>query len=126
MNITDVRVRILNTQTRLKAVSSITIDNQFAIHDIRIIESEDGLFLAMPSRKAPNGKFFDICHPINSESRKEIEDAIFEEYKRESENSTHADEDSQLVEEQEVGIDAAQESTEEGAKEVLDDIESEE
>ena len=69
MQITDVRVRKITKEGRMKAVVSITLDNEFAIHDIKIIEGEKGLFIAMPSKKSTDGEYRDIAHPINSETR---------------------------------------------------------
>ena len=80
MNITDIRIRRLTTDSKMKAIVSITFDDEIVIHDIKLIEGVDGLFFAMPSRKLPNGTFRDIAHPINSEARKKIEDAVFEKY----------------------------------------------
>ncbi len=80
MQITDVRLRRVNSENRMKAVASVTFDNEFVVHDIKVIESQDGLFIAMPSRKNPNGDWKDIAHPINSEARKKIEKAIIERY----------------------------------------------
>jgi stage V sporulation protein G len=76
MKITDVRVRVLGTESRLKGVATITFDDCFVVHDIKIIEGESGVFIAMPSKKMPNGSYRDIAHPINSDTRKEIEDRI--------------------------------------------------
>ena len=82
MQITDVRVKKVNanSENRMKAVASVTFDNEFAVHDIKIIESQNGLFIAMPSRKTPNGQFRDIAHPINAETREKIQKAILEAY----------------------------------------------
>ena len=80
MNITDVRVRKVEKEGKMKAVVSITIDQEFVIHDIKVIESQNGLFIAMPSRKTPNGEFKDIAHPINAETREKIQTAILEAY----------------------------------------------
>ena len=80
MQITDVRVRKVTSQNKMKAIASITIDDVFVVHDIKVIESDKGLFIAMPSRKTLNGQHKDIAHPINSDTRKKIEDAIFEKY----------------------------------------------
>ena len=82
MKITDVRVRKVEGETRLKGVASITIDEAFAVHELRIIEGNEGLFVAMPSRKAADGTFRDIAHPILSETRNKIKDAIFAEYEK--------------------------------------------
>ena len=80
MQITDVRLRKVNSENRMKAVASVTFDNEFAVHDIKVIESQNGLFIAMPSRKIPNGEFKDIAHPINPETRERIQNAILEAY----------------------------------------------
>ena len=80
MKITDVRVRVLGTESRLKGVATITFDDCFVVHDIKIIEGESGVFIAMPSKKMPNGSYRDIAHPINSDTRKEIEDHIIAKY----------------------------------------------
>lgn len=80
MNITDVRIRKLNDENKMKAVVSITFDDEFVVHDIKIIEGQNGLFIAMPSRKMGEGDFRDIAHPLVSETRNKIRDAIFEEY----------------------------------------------
>ncbi len=83
MEITDIQIRLVTKATetgKLKAVASIVIDNAFAVHDIKIIEGKDGVFIAMPSRKTPDGTFRDIAHPINTESRTIVCDKILEAY----------------------------------------------
>jgi stage V sporulation protein G len=80
MEITDVRVRRVAKDGKMKAVVSITIDNEFVIHDIKVIEGEKGLFIAMPSRKSSDGEYRDIAHPINSDTRRRIQDLILEKY----------------------------------------------
>ena len=70
MQITDVRLRKVNSENRMKAVASVTFDNEFVIHDIKVIESQNGLFIAMPSKKTPNGEFKDIAHVIKNTKRK--------------------------------------------------------
>ena len=80
MEITDVRVRRVTKEGKMKAVVSITIDNEFVIHDIKVIEGEKGLFIAMPSRKSSDGEYRDIAHPINSDTRKKIQELILEKY----------------------------------------------
>lgn len=82
MNITDVRVRKVNDEGKMKAVVSVTFDDEFVVHDIKIIEGQNGLFIAMPSRKMGEGDFRDIAHPLVSETRNKIKDAIFAEYER--------------------------------------------
>lgn len=80
MNITDVRVRKVAKDGKMKAVVSITIDEQFVVHDIKVIEGEKGLFIAMPSRRASDGEYRDIAHPINSDTRESIQDIILRHY----------------------------------------------
>ena len=83
MNITDVRVRRVAKEGKMKAVVSITIDEEFVVHDIKVIEGEKGLFIAMPSRKATDGEYRDIAHPINSETREKIQGIILQKYEQE-------------------------------------------
>ena len=80
MEITDVRVRRVAKEGKMKAVVSITIDNEFVIHDIKVIEGEKGLFIAMPSRKSSDGESRDIAHPINSDTRRKIQDLVLARY----------------------------------------------
>ena len=80
MQITDVRIRKVEKEGTMKAVVSITIDEEFVVHDIKIIEGEKGLFIAMPSRKAADGEYRDIAHPINSDTRDRIQKLILEKY----------------------------------------------
>ncbi len=83
MKITDVRVRMVSKDdAKLKAVASITIEDCFVVHDIKIILGKDGLFISMPSRKTPEGEYKDIVHPINTETRELIRTAIMEEYNK--------------------------------------------
>lgn len=81
MNITDVRIRKLTDVGKMKAIVSVTFDDSIVIHDIKIIQGNDSLFIAMPSRRLPNGEFRDVAHPINAEARAEIERIVFEKYK---------------------------------------------
>ena len=80
MQITDVSIRKVEKEGKMKAVVSITIDEEFVVHDIKIIEGEKGLFIAMPSRKAADGEYRDIAHPINSDTRDRIQKLILEKY----------------------------------------------
>lgn len=80
MNITDVRVRKISKEGKMRAVVSITINDEFVVHDIKVIEGEKGLFIAMPSRKAADGEYRDIAHPINSQTRGEIQTMILNRY----------------------------------------------
>ena len=82
MTITDVRIRKIAAEGKMKAIVSITFDNEFVVHDIKIIEGEKGLFIAMPSRKMADGEFRDIAHPINATTRQKIQEAVFEEYEK--------------------------------------------
>ena len=83
MQITDVRIRQVAKEGKMKAVVSITIDDEFVVHDIKVIEGEKGLFIAMPSRKATDGEYRDIAHPINSATRERISKLIMEKYQEE-------------------------------------------
>ena len=96
MNITDVRVRKMTKDGKMKAVVSITIDGAFVVHDIKVIEGEKGLFIAMPSRKATSGEYRDIAHPINSETREKMQSMILDAYEKAMETS---EEESQEVSE---------------------------
>ena len=80
MNITDVRVRKIEKEGKMKAVVSITLDQEFVIHDIKVIEGDRGLFIAMPSKRTADGEFRDIAHPINSETRESIQNTILAAY----------------------------------------------
>jgi stage V sporulation protein G len=82
VRVTDVRIRKVQEEGKMKAIVSVTFDNEFVVHDIKIIEGQNGLFIAMPSRKMADGEFRDIAHPINAETRKKIQDAILEEYEK--------------------------------------------
>jgi stage V sporulation protein G len=80
MEITDIRIRKIDTEGKMKAVVSVTFDNDFVVHDIKVIESQNGMFIAMPSRKTPSGEFKDIAHPINAAARERLQKAIIEKY----------------------------------------------
>ena len=90
MQITDVRVRKVAKEGKLKAVVSITFDDEFVVHDIKVIEGEKGLFIAMPSKKAMDGEYSDIAHPINSGTRDRIQSTILEKYKQALEEEPEA------------------------------------
>ncbi|MDY3796112.1 MAG: septation regulator SpoVG [Agathobacter sp.] len=83
MQITDVRIRKIEKEGKMKAVVSITIDEEFVVHDIKVIEGEKGLFIAMPSRKSNDGEYRDIAHPINSDTRERLQTLILDKYKEE-------------------------------------------
>src|SRR5699024_3339912 len=82
MEVTDVRLRRVNTEGRMRAIASITFDQEFVIHDIRVIDGNNGLFVAMPSKRTTDGEFRDIAHPINSKTMAKIQDAVLDEYRR--------------------------------------------
>lgn len=82
MEITDVRVRKIAAEGKMKAIVSVTFDNEFVVHDIKVIEGQNGLFIAMPSRKTPDGEFKDIAHPINTQTREKIQKFILDEYEK--------------------------------------------
>ena len=82
MRITDVRIRKIAKEGKMKAVVSITLDDEFVVHDIKVIEGEKGLFIAMPSRRTTTGEYKDIAHPINSQTREQIQEMILNEYQR--------------------------------------------
>ena len=82
VNVTDVRVRRINQEGRMKAIVSVTIDDAFVIHDVKVVEGQNGLFVAMPSRKMPDGDYRDIAHPINSEARSVMQNHVLEAYDR--------------------------------------------
>jgi stage V sporulation protein G len=98
MEVTDVRLRRVQTDGRMRAIASITLDNEFVVHDIRVIDGNAGLFVAMPSKRTPDGEFRDIAHPINSGTRTKIQEAVLKAYEESS------DEDATVFEEEEQQI----------------------
>lgn len=80
MQVTDVRIRKVAKDGKMKAVVSITLDDEFVVHDIKVIEGEKGLFIAMPSRRSSDGEYRDIAHPINSDTREQIQSLILNKY----------------------------------------------
>lgn len=80
MKVTDVRLRRVSAEGKMRAIASITFDEEFVIHDVRIIDGNNGLFVAMPSKRTADGEFRDIAHPINSTTREKIQDAVLKEY----------------------------------------------
>ena len=80
MQITDIRIRSVEKEGKMKAVVSITIDDEFVVHDIKVIEGEKGMFIAMPSRKASDGEYRDIAHPINTATRERLQNMILDKY----------------------------------------------
>ena len=90
MQITDVRVRKITKEGKMKAIVSITLDDEFVVHDIKVIEGEKGLFIAMPSKKATDGEYRDIAHPINSSTRENLQRVILESYEKALEEAEEA------------------------------------
>ena len=82
MTITDVRIRKITREGKMKAIVSITLDDEFVVHDIKVIDGEKGLFIAMPSRKTPEGEYRDIAHPISHEAREVLQKAVLEAYEK--------------------------------------------
>ncbi|HCJ1239484.1 TPA: septation regulator SpoVG [Listeria innocua] len=90
MQVTDVRLRRVETDGRMRAIASITLDEEFVVHDIRVIDGNNGLFVAMPSKRGVDGEFRDIAHPINSDTRAKIQEVVLAEYERVGEEETTA------------------------------------
>lgn len=88
MQVTDVRLRRVNTDGRMRAIASITFDEEFVVHDIRVIDGNNGLFVAMPSKRTPDGEFRDIAHPISSAAREKIQSAVLAEYEEQDKQPT--------------------------------------
>ncbi len=89
MQITDIRIRKTERDGKLKAVASITIDEEFVVHDIKIIDGDKGMFIAMPSRKTTDGEYKDIAHPIKSATREEMQRLILDKYRSEFESDAN-------------------------------------
>jgi len=92
VEVTDVRLRRVNTEGRMRAIASITFDDEFVVHDIRVIDGNNGLFVAMPSKRTPDGEFRDIAHPINSNTRNKIQEAVLEAYRLAGESDVEFEE----------------------------------
>ena len=86
MNITDVRVRKISKEGKMKAVVSVTIDDEFVVHDIKVIEGDKGLFIAMPSRRSSDGEYRDVAHPINTSTRERLQAVLLEAYEKAEES----------------------------------------
>jgi stage V sporulation protein G len=87
MNITDVRVRKISKEGKMKAVVSVTIDDEFVVHDIKVIEGDKGLFIAMPSRRSSDGEYRDVAHPINTSTRERLQAVILQAYEKAEESA---------------------------------------
>lgn len=84
MEVTDVRLRRVTSEGKMRAIASVTLDDEFVVHDVRIIDGNNGLFVAMPSKRTADGEFRDIAHPINSAAREKIQSAVIEVYEAEA------------------------------------------
>lgn len=133
MQVTDVRIRKITTEGKMKAIVSVTFDDEFVVHDIKIIEGQNGLFIAMPSRKMGEGDFRDIAHPINSETRNKIQSAIFVQYEKmneleraaaEAERAEAEEAEAEELEAEEMEDEGAE--TEEEIEEEAEEVETEE
>ncbi len=123
MEITDVRLRKIETEGKLRAYVSITFDDSFVVHDLRVIDGTKGMFVAMPSKRLPNGDHKDIAHPINTEIREKIQNAVLDVYNRELEEvpQPKVEEEPKVVEEPK-----AEEVVEESKEEVVEETATEE
>ncbi|MBA7485244.1 putative septation protein SpoVG [subsurface metagenome] len=114
MEITDVRLRKIETEGKLRAYVSVTFDDSFVVHDLRVIDGTKGMFVAMPSKRLPNGDHKDIAHPINTEIREKIQNAVLDVYNRELEEAPQIKEEAKVEEKEE-------ESKEEGKEETAEE-----
>ncbi|MEI3614898.1 septation regulator SpoVG [Pseudogracilibacillus sp. SO30301A] len=89
MEVTDVRLRRVSAEGKMRAIASITFDDEFVVHDVRIIDGNNGLFVAMPSKRTSDGEFRDIAHPINSKTREKIQEAVLKEYESREESGSN-------------------------------------
>jgi len=120
VEITDVRLRKIETEGKLRAYVSITFDDSFVVHDLRVIDGTKGMFVAMPSKRLPNGDHKDIAHPINTEIREKIQNAVLDVYSRELEEAPQAKVEPKVVEEE------VEESKEEEKEEEVEETAAEE
>lgn len=123
MKVTDVRIRKITSEGKMKAVVSVTFDDQFVVHDIKIIEGQNGPFIAMPSRKMGEGDFRDIAHPINSETRGMIQKAIFNRYEElEAQEAAEAEAKAEVMEEKKEETDIMEGAVEEERDEAPEEV----
>lgn len=127
VEITDVRLRKIETEGKLRAYVSITFDDSFVVHDLRVIDGTKGMFVAMPSKRLPNGDHKDIAHPINTEIREKIQNAVLDVYNRELEEASQAKVEESKVEESKVEekVEEKEEEKEEAAEETAVEEETE-
>ena len=123
MEITDVRLRKIETEGKLRAYVSITFDDSFVVHDLRVIDGNKGMFVAMPSKRLPNGDHKDIAHPINTEIREKIQNAVLDVYNRELEEAPHPKVEPKVEEEVE---ESKEEEKEEEKEEAVEETTTEE
>ena len=119
VEITDVRLRKIETEGKLRAYVSITFDDSFVVHDLRVIDGNKGMFVAMPSKRLPNGDHKDIAHPINTEIREKIQNAVLDVYRRELEEAPQAKVEAKVEEKEEV---VEETETEEEAEKKEEDL----
>jgi stage V sporulation protein G len=117
VEITDVRLRKIETEGKLRAYVSITFDDSFVVHDLRVIDGNKGMFVAMPSKRLPNGDHKDIAHPINTEIREKIQSAVLDVYQRELEEAPQAKVEAKVEEKEEVAEETAVEEETENKEE---------
>jgi len=128
VEITDVRLRKIETEGKLRAYVSITFDDSFVVHDLRVIDGTKGMFVAMPSKRLPNGDHKDIAHPINTEIREKIQNAVLDVYNRELEEAPQVKEEEvkeEEVKEEEVKEEVKEEEKEKAAEETVVEEETE-
>jgi len=124
VEITDVRLRKIETEGKLRAYVSITFDDSFVVHDLRVIDGNKGMFVAMPSKRLPNGDHKDIAHPINTEIREKIQNAVLDVYRKETEEAPQ-DKELEIEKEEEKVEEVAEEKEEEKVEEVAEEKEEE-
>ncbi|MGB6371650.1 MAG: septation regulator SpoVG [Atribacterota bacterium] len=123
MEITDVRLRKIETEGKLRAYVSVTFDDSFVVHDLRVIDGTKGMFVAMPSKRLPNGDHKDIAHPINTEIREKIQNAVLDVYNRELEEAPQVKVEAKV--EEKVEESKEEETAEETAEETVVEEETE-
>jgi len=118
VEITDVRLRKIETEGKLRAYVSITFDDSFVVHDLRVIDGNKGMFVAMPSKRLPNGDHKDIAHPINTEIREKIQNAVLDVYNRELEEAPQPKVEPKVEEKEEPKVEEKEEKVEEKEEKV--------
>ena len=126
MEITDVRLRKIETEGKLRAYVSITFDDSFVVHDLRVIDGTKGMFVAMPSKRLPNGDHKDIAHPINTEIREKIQNAVLDVYNRELEEAPQVKVEAKEEEKEEEKVEEKEEEKVEEKEETAEETVAEE